>query len=124
MRIFYWDVDKKKISLCVLIFYLLPSLFSISAHGTQNIELGSSDQVLVTVNIQRILEQMNLVQTSLTNEDNTRAFEHAYISHSIIFPSIKDKLLDIDQNSRYLMRSTLEAKYLELQERTLCLETT
>ena len=107
MRIFYWDVDKKKVSLCVLIFYLIPSLFSITVHGTQNIELGSSDQVLVTVNIQRILEQMNLVQTSLTNEDNTRAFEHAYISHSIIFPSIKDKLLEIDQNSTGRLESLL-----------------
>jgi high-affinity iron transporter len=107
MRIFYWDVDKKKVSLCVLIFYFTPSLFSISVCGTQNIELGSSDQVLVTVNIQRILEQMNLVQTSLTNEDNTRAFEHAYISHSIIFPSIKEKLLKIDQNSTSRLESLL-----------------
>jgi high-affinity iron transporter len=107
MRIFYWDVDKKKVSLCVLIFYLIPSLFSINVHGTQNIELGSSDQVLVTVNIQRILEQMNLVQTSLINQDNTRAFEHAYISHSIIFPSIKDKLLEINQNSTGRLESLL-----------------
>ena len=107
MRIFYWDVDKKKVSLCVLIFYLIPSLFSINVHGTQNIELGSSDQVLVTVNIQRILEQINLVQTSLINQDNTRAFEHAYISHSIIFPSIKDKLLEINQNSTGRLESLL-----------------
>ena len=107
MRIFYRDVDKKKVSLCVLIFYLIPSLFSINVHGTQNIELGSSDQVLVTVNIQRILEQINLVQTSLINQDNTRAFEHAYISHSIIFPSIKDKLLEIDQNSTGRLESLL-----------------
>jgi high-affinity iron transporter len=107
MRIFDWDVDMKKISLCVLIFYLIPSLFSLSVHGTQNIELGSSDQVLVTVNIQRILEQINLVQTSLINQDNTRAFEHAYISHSIIFPSIKDKLLEINQNSTGRLESLL-----------------
>jgi high-affinity iron transporter len=107
MRIFYREVDKKKVSLCVLIFYLIPSLFSINVHGTQNIELGSSDQVLVTVNIQRILEQINLVQTSLINQDNTRAFEHAYISHSIIFPSIKDKLLEINQNSTGRLESLL-----------------
>jgi len=50
---------------------------------------------------------MNLVQTSLTNEDNTRAFEHAYISHSIIFPSIKDKLKEIDQNSTDRLESLL-----------------
>ncbi|MFZ0657042.1 MAG: hypothetical protein WAM19_10400, partial [Nitrososphaeraceae archaeon] len=44
---------------------------------------------------------------SLTNEDNTRAFEHAYISHSIIFPSIKDKLKEIDQNSTDRLESLL-----------------
>ena len=107
MRIFYWNVNKKKISLCVWILYLIPSLLSSSVYGAQNIELSSSDLLLVTVNLQRILEQMNLVQTSLTNEDNTRAFEHAYISHSIIFPSIKDKLKEIDQNSTDRLESLL-----------------
>jgi len=107
MKIFYWNVNKKKISLCVWIFYLIPSLFSSSVYGAQNIELSSSDLVLVTVNLQRILEQMNLVQTSLTNQDSTRAFEHAYISHSIIFPSIKDKLKEIDQNSTDRLESLL-----------------
>ena len=107
MKIFYWNVNKKKISLCVWILYLIPSLLSSSVYGAQNIELSSSDLVLVTVNLQRILEQMNLVQTSLTNEDNTRAFEHAYISHSIIFPSIKDKLKEIDQNSTDRLESLL-----------------
>lgn len=107
MKIFYWIVNKKKISLCVWILYLIPSLLSSSVYGAQNIELSSSDLVLVTVNLQRILEQMNLVQTSLTNEDNTRAFEHAYISHSIIFPSIKDKLKEIDQNSTDRLESLL-----------------
>ncbi|MGB7706846.1 MAG: FTR1 family protein [Nitrososphaeraceae archaeon] len=107
MRIFYWNVNKKEITLCVWILYLIPSLLSSSVYGAQNIELSSSDLVLVTVNLQRILEQMNLVQTSLTNEDNTRAFEHAYISHSIIFPSIKDKIKEIDQNSTDRLESLL-----------------
>jgi len=107
MKIFYRNVNKKKISLWVWIFYLVPSLYSSSVYGAQNIGLSPSDLVLVTVNLQRILEQMNLVQTSLTNEDNTRAFEHAYISHSIIFPSIKDKLKEIDQNSTDRLESLL-----------------
>jgi len=107
MKIFYRNVNKKKISLCVWIFYLVPSLYSSSVYGAQNIGLSPSDLVLVTVNLQRILEQMKLVQTSLTNEDNTRAFEHAYISHSIIFPSIKDKLKEIDQNSTDRLESLL-----------------
>jgi high-affinity iron transporter len=61
----------------------------------------------MTVNLQRISEQINLVQASLTKEDNTRAFEHAYISHSTIFPSIKDKLREIDEVSADRLESLL-----------------
>ena len=61
----------------------------------------------MTVNLQRISEQINLVQASLTKGDNTRAFEHAYISHSAIFPSIKDKLREIDQVSADRLESLL-----------------
>jgi high-affinity iron transporter len=61
----------------------------------------------MTVNLQRISEQINLVQASLTKGDNTRAFEHAYISHSAIFPSIKDKLREIDQVSSDRLESLL-----------------
>jgi high-affinity iron transporter len=50
---------------------------------------------------------MNLVKASLIKGDNTRAFEHAYISHSIIFPSIKDKLGEIDQESTARLESLL-----------------
>lgn len=107
MKIFNGIVNKKKISISVWLFYLIPGLFSSSVYGAQNTELSSSDLVLVTVNLQRMLEQINLVQNSLTNEDNTRAFEHAYISHSIIFPSIKDKLKEIDQNSTDRLESLL-----------------
>jgi high-affinity iron transporter len=61
----------------------------------------------MVLNVQRILEQMNLVQASLTKGDNIRAFEHAYISHSIILPSIKDKLKEVDPNSTARLESLL-----------------
>jgi high-affinity iron transporter len=86
---------------------LIPSLLFNSAYGAQSIEISSKDQILVTVNLQRILEQMSLVQASLSKGDSTRAFEHAYISHSIIFPSIKDKLREVDQNSAEKLESLL-----------------
>ena len=99
MKIFYAVLNSKKTPLSIWIVFLIPSLFLNSIYGAQNIELSPNDLILVTLNTQRILEQMNLVQASLTKGDNTRAFEHAYISHSIIFPSIKDKLRVIDQES-------------------------
>jgi high-affinity iron transporter len=107
MKIFYGIVDKKKIPLCMWIVFLAPSLFFNSTYGAQNIGISSNDLILVTVNLQRILEQMNLVHASLSKGDSTSAFEHAYISHSIIFPSFKDKLREIDKNSSERLESLL-----------------
>src|SRR5918994_1606189 len=107
MKIFNGNVSRKKIPLSVSLVLLIPSLFLSSAYGTQHIELNSNDLILLTVNLQRISEQINLVQASLTKGDNTRAFEHAYISHSTIFPSIKDKLGEIDRVSAERLESLL-----------------
>ena len=107
MKIFNWNENRKKIPLSVWIVLLIPSLFLSSAYGSQQIELSTNDLILVTVNLQRISEQINLVQASLTKGDNTRAFEHAYISHSTIFPSIKDKIRGIDQLSTDKLESLL-----------------
>ncbi len=78
-----------------------------SSYGAQINTTSPNDLILVTVNLQRILEQMNLVQASLSNGDSAGAFEHAYITHSIILPSIKDKLREIDQDSTERLESIL-----------------
>ena len=92
--------------LSVLILFVISSLFLNPSFG-QTPQLSSNDSILITLNTHRILEQMNLVQASLTTGDYTRAFEHAYITHSIIFPSIKDKLKEIDQDSTARLESLL-----------------
>jgi high-affinity iron transporter len=107
MEIFYGIVNKKKIPLYMWIVFLTPSLLFNSTYGAQNIGISSNDLILVTVNLQRILEQMDLVQASLSKGDSTSAFEHAYISHSIIFPSFKDKLREIDKNTSERLESLL-----------------
>ena len=107
MEIFYGIVNKKKIPLYLWIVFLTPSLLFNSTYGAQNIGISSNDLILVTVNLQRILEQMDLVQASLSKGDSTSAFEHAYISHSIIFPSFKDKLREIDKNTSERLESLL-----------------
>lgn len=107
MKIFYGILNQKKIPLYMWIVFLTPSLLFNSTYGAQNIGISSNDLILVTVNLQRILEQMNLVQSSLSKGDSTSAFEHAYISHSIIFPSFKDKLREIDKNTSERLESLL-----------------
>jgi high-affinity iron transporter len=107
MKIFDGISNKKKISLYISIIIIFATILFSSTYGQQNAETSSADQILLTVNLQRILEQMSLVQASLSKGDSTSAFEHAYISHSIIFPSIKDKLSIRDQNSTEKLESLL-----------------
>ena len=105
MKIFF-TLDRKKTLLSIWTLFLIPSLLLNPIYG-QTTQLSSDDSILITLNVQRILEQMNLVQASLTKGDNTRAFEHAYISHSITLPSIKDKLKEIDQDSTARLESLM-----------------
>jgi high-affinity iron transporter len=104
MKIF--GLNRKKNVLSVWILFVISSPFISPSFG-QTPQLSSNDLILITLNTHRILEQMNLVQASLTTGDDTRAFEHAYITHSIIFPSIKDKLKEIDQDSTARLESLL-----------------
>lgn len=104
MKIF--GLNRKKNVLSVWILFVISSPFISPSFG-QTPQLSSNDSILITLNTHRILEQMNLVQASLTTGDDTRAFEHAYITHSIIFPSIKDKLKEIDQDSTARLESLL-----------------
>ena len=105
MKIFH-TFDGKKTLLSVWMLYLIPSILLNPIYG-QTTEHSSNDSILMVLNVQRILEQMNLVQASLTKGDNSRAFEHAYISHSIILPSIRDKLKEVDPNSTTRLESLL-----------------
>jgi high-affinity iron transporter len=92
MKIF--GSNRKKNVLSVWILFVISSPFISPSFG-QTPQLSSNDSILITLNTHRILEQMDLVQASLTTGDDIRAFEHAYITHSIIFPSIKDKLKEL-----------------------------
>ena len=107
MRMFDGISNKKKIPLYISITILFTTILLSSTYGEQNVEISSADQILLTVNLQRIAERMSLVQASLSKGDSTSAFEHAYISHSIIFPSIKDKLRERDQNLTERLESLL-----------------
>ena len=62
------------------------------------------DVLLVMVNLARIRTQIMLTEKSLAEGDNYMAFAHAYISHSVIFPSIRDILEKVVNNSNSINR--------------------
>lgn len=62
------------------------------------------DVLLVMVNLARIRTQIMLTEKSLAEGDNYMAFAHAYIPHSVIFPSIRDILEKVVNNSNSINR--------------------
>jgi high-affinity iron transporter len=88
------------------------ALFSnISVYGqlSVNSSLNNDDKnIFITMlNLERIRNQIILTEKSLTVGDKDMAFVHAYIPHSVIFPSVKDQLNNISSQSVSQLESLL-----------------
>jgi high-affinity iron transporter len=75
---------------------LSPLLNSYYFSYAQQAPLNDSDILLLTVNLERIRAQISLAQDSLANGDVEMAFAHAYIPHSVTFPTIKKILEELN----------------------------
>ena len=54
--------------------------------------INDTDAVILMTNLDRIRTQVMLTEQSLSSGDSNLAFAHSYITHSVIFPSIKNIL--------------------------------
>jgi high-affinity iron transporter len=54
--------------------------------------INDTDAVILMTNFDRIRTQLMLTEQSLSSGDSSLAFAHSYITHSVIFPSIKNIL--------------------------------
>ena len=82
-------------------------IYAESGPSTKTIETTKTegmDVLLVMVNLARIRTQIMLTEKSLAEGDNYMAFAHAYIPHSVIFPSIRDILEKVVNNSNSINR--------------------
>lgn len=82
-------------------------VYAESGLSTKTVETNNTegmDVLLVMVNLARIRTQIMLTEKSLAEGDNNMAFAHAYIPHSVIFPSIKDILEKVLNNSNSINR--------------------
>lgn len=82
-------------------------IYAESGNSTKTIETTKTegmDVLLVMVNLARIRTQIMLTEKSLVEGDNYMAFAHAYIPHSVIFPSIRDILEKVVNNSNSINR--------------------
>lgn len=97
-----WEMRYKDTPIRTVIFITLfstvlsPLLNSYYFSYAQQAPLNDSDILLLMVNLERIRAQISLAQDSLVNDDVDTAFAHAYIPHSVTFPSIKKILEELN----------------------------
>ena len=88
------------------------ALFSnISVYGQLSVNSSQNNDdknlFITMLNLERIRNQVILTEKSLTVGEKDMAFLHAYIPHSVIFPSVKDQLNNISSQSVSQLESLL-----------------
>src|ERR687890_2762406 len=107
---------KVRISFVVILIIIvqgttLPALDNYLSYAQQQMtEELNNETVVVMVNLERIRTQLLLAEKSLNIGDKDMAFAHAFIPHSTTFPSIKNQLIDINEQ----FTSDLEALLVDL----------
>jgi high-affinity iron transporter len=88
----------------VLVFALV--LYPLSAFA----QTGDADTLIIAINLERMRAQLELADQSLAAGDSESAFAHAFIPHTMTFPSIKDRLKELDGQ----LATQLEARLTDL----------
>ncbi len=104
------------IALSVLVFLIspLPSMAQQSSNP---------DSLIIVVNLERIRTQLVLAESSFEAKDTESAFAHAFIPHSITFPSIKNLLISVDGQSSSNLESMLTDLPIKIRTGNLSPET-
>src|ERR687889_1363333 len=99
------------ILIIIVLGITLPALDNYLSYAQQQTtEELNNETVVVMVNLERIRTQLLLAEKSLNIGDKDMAFAHAFIPHSTTFPSIKNQLIDINEQ----FASDLEAMLIDL----------
>jgi len=104
------------VSFIVLILVLnvsLSCLNNVSAQNSTSSEspsISNENLLLLNLNLNRIETQLNILLDKINGNNNSFLFEHAYIPHSVVFPSIKPVAISLDSN----LASSLEANLTDI----------
>ena len=94
----------------VIILFIMAFSFFLNFQNVayaQEAHLEDHDILILMVNLQRITVQISLTQDSLANGDIEAAFAHAYIPHSVTFPSIKKILEEVNSEAAKKLETLL-----------------
>ena len=78
--------------------------------STKNPAISNEDLLLLNVNLNRIDTQLDILLNKINNNNNSLLFEHAYIPHSVIYPSTKPIAIAVDEE----LANNLEANLTEV----------
>ena len=78
--------------------------------STKNPAISIEDLLLLNVNLNRIDTQLDILLNKINNNNNSLIFEHAYIPHSVIYPSTKPIAIAVDEE----LANNLEANLTEV----------
>jgi len=78
--------------------------------STDNPTISNEDLLLLNINLNRIDTQLDILLNKINNNNNSLIFEHAYIPHSVIYPSTKPIAIAVDEE----LANNLEANLTEV----------
>jgi high-affinity iron transporter len=69
--------------------------------------ISNEDLLLLNINLNRIDIQLDILLNKINNNNNSLIFEHAYIPHSVIYPSTKPIATAVDEGLAINLESNL-----------------
>jgi high-affinity iron transporter len=75
--------------------------------STDNPTISNEDLLLLNINLNRIDTQLDILLNKINNNNNSLLFEHAYIPHSVIYPSTKPIAIAVDEELANNLESNL-----------------
>jgi high-affinity iron transporter len=84
------------------------------ASNNNNTRLNTTDAFIVLFNLQRIQTQLDLSRDALNKDDSYAAFAHAYIPHSVIYPSIRNLVEQVNKNGSISTTKKLESALTDI----------
>ena len=78
--------------------------------SSESSSISNENLLLLNLNLNRIETQLNILLDKINGNNNSFLFEHAYIPHSVVYPSIKLVAIMLDSN----LASSLEANLTDI----------
>ena len=75
--------------------------------SAKNPTVSNEDLLLLNINLNRIDTQLDILLNKINNNNNSLLFEHAYIPHSVIYPSTRPIAIAVDEELANNLESNL-----------------